>query len=161
MQMSCSGIAKQEVFRRSEITAFILAIIKWSALSFTMLTSKLTGINSTVAIVCKKTQNVSSQQQISDLLFLENNQNKTRKWIPMSLQRSWSASLLKIVSFQSACLLFEAESKNYSIIPRRATIAVTLNSSNAPAEFPFIPNTEIQSRRPLHVSQHKEDAVFM
>lgn len=67
----------------------------------------------------------------------------------MSLQRSWSASLLKISSFQSACLLFEAESMNYSIIPWRATIPATLNSSNAPAELLFISNTEIQSRTPL------------
>lgn len=126
MQMSCSGIARQEVFRRSEkylrSTTFILAIIKWSALSFTKLISKLTGINSTVAIVCKKTQNAPPQQQISALLFLENNQNKIRKWILMSLQRSWSASPLKISYFQSACLLFEAESMNYSIIPWRAAI---------------------------------------
>lgn len=137
------------------------AIIKWSALSFTKLISKLTGINSTVAIVCKKPQNAPPQHQISDLLLLENNQNKTRKWIQMSVQRSWSASFVKIGSFQSACLLFEAERKNFSIFPWRATVAATLNSSNAPAEFPFIPNTKIQSRGPLHVRQYNEDAVLM
>lgn len=69
--------------------------------------------------------------------------------------------LLKIGSFQSTYLLFEAESRNYSTIPWRAAVVATINTSNAPAEFPFIVTTEIQPRRPLHGRQYKENAVFM